>query len=81
VETAIGLGYRHIDTAEIYQNEQGIGEAIGGRPEPLFLTSKVFYHHLHRDDVFGACLGSPSSAVPERSSGAGTGVLFEKTAR
>jgi diketogulonate reductase-like aldo/keto reductase len=58
VETAIGLGYRHIDTAEIYQNEQYIGEAIGGRPEPLFLASKVFYHHLQRDDVFGACLGS-----------------------
>lgn len=58
VETAIKLGYGHIDTAEIYQNEHEVGRAIAGKSDKLFLTTKVFYHHLHRDDVFGAFLGS-----------------------
>ena len=28
VESALGLGYRHIDTAEMYGNEEAIGAAI-----------------------------------------------------
>jgi 2,5-diketo-D-gluconate reductase A len=49
VETAIGLGYRHIDTAESYRNESGVGEGIraaaarhGLSRGELFVTSKVF---------------------------------------
>lgn len=44
VETAIGIGYRHIDTAQMYGNEKGVGEAIAGsgidRAE-FFVTSKL----------------------------------------
>lgn len=44
VETAIGLGYRHIDTAQAYANEAGVAEGIrrsGVKREEIFLTSKV----------------------------------------
>jgi 2,5-diketo-D-gluconate reductase A len=44
VETAIRIGYRHIDTAQMYQNEKGVGEAIANsgidRAE-FFVTSKL----------------------------------------
>ena len=45
VKCALELGYRHIDTATIYQNEEGVGQAIkeSGIPrEEIFLTSKVW---------------------------------------
>lgn len=45
VRTALGLGYRSIDTATLYQNEQGVGEAIreSGIPrEDIFVTTKVW---------------------------------------
>lgn len=44
VETAIGLGYRHVDTAQAYTNEAGVAEGIrrsGVEREDVFLTSKV----------------------------------------
>ncbi len=45
VKCALSLGYRHIDTAAVYQNEEGVGQAIkeSGVPrEEIFLTSKVW---------------------------------------
>eukprot|EP00941_MAST-03F_sp_MAST-3F-sp1_P002096 g2096.t1 len=42
---ALKAGYRHIDTAEGYKNEQGVGEAIaisGLRRDEIFVTTKVF---------------------------------------
>lgn len=42
---AIAKGYRHIDTAQIYGNEAGVGRAItscGVKREELFITSKVW---------------------------------------
>ncbi|MCZ0754908.1 aldo/keto reductase [Anoxybacillus sp. J5B_2022] len=45
VKTAIEVGYRHIDTAAFYQNEEGVGRAIkeSGVPrEELFITTKVW---------------------------------------
>ena len=44
VRTAIGVGYRHIDTAQAYGNEQGVGEGIRTcdiSREKLFVVSKV----------------------------------------
>jgi diketogulonate reductase-like aldo/keto reductase len=44
VQTAIEVGYRHIDTAQAYQNEQGVGEGIrlSGIPrKELFVTTKL----------------------------------------
>ncbi|GAB3237852.1 aldo/keto reductase [Glycomyces halotolerans] len=48
VETAIELGYRLIDTAEMYGNEVGVGRAVrdSGLPrEDVFLTTKVWNDH------------------------------------
>ena len=44
VKNAIEVGYRHIDTAQAYENEEGVGKAIreSGIPrEEIFVTSKV----------------------------------------
>ena len=44
VKTAVSLGYRHIDTAQAYQNEEGVGIGVkecGIPREKLFITSKV----------------------------------------
>ncbi|MFY0779658.1 aldo/keto reductase [Peribacillus simplex] len=45
VKKAIQVGYRAIDTAAIYENEEGVGQAIrecGVPREELFITSKVW---------------------------------------
>lgn len=45
VSRALACGYRHIDAAQIYGNEEGVGEAIsscGLRRSELFVTSKVW---------------------------------------
>ena len=56
VEKALKLGYRHLDTAEMYNNEEYIGKAIRGieRTE-LYITSKVWIDNLHYNDVITAC--------------------------
>ena len=50
VTTALEIGYRHIDTAEMYQNEAEVGEAVEafGRDQ-VFLTSKL-NNGFHRPD-------------------------------
>jgi 2,5-diketo-D-gluconate reductase B len=57
VESALALGYRHIDTAEMYGNESPIGEAIAasgvGRAD-LHVTTKVWHDHLTRDGINAA---------------------------
>ncbi|MDY0406987.1 aldo/keto reductase [Virgibacillus sp. 179-BFC.A HS] len=45
VEKALETGYRLIDTAKIYGNERGVGEALANSPvarEDLFITTKVW---------------------------------------
>ena len=59
VSQAIELGYRHIDTAELYGNEAEIGRAIRGvERDSLFLTSKVSSENLRTNDVIRACTKS-----------------------
>lgn len=44
VRTALEIGYRHIDTAEMYQNEKGVGQGIrdaGIDRGDVFITSKL----------------------------------------
>ena len=44
VKNAIKIGYRHIDTAQAYENEQGVGEGVrasGISRDKIFVTSKV----------------------------------------
>ena len=44
VKSAVKLGYRHIDTAQAYGNEQGVGKGIRSCDVPreqIFVTSKV----------------------------------------
>ncbi|CAA9386867.1 MAG: oxidoreductase of aldo/keto reductase family, subgroup 1 [uncultured Quadrisphaera sp.] len=44
VRTALEIGYRHIDTAEMYQNEKGTGEGIrasGLDRDEVYITSKL----------------------------------------
>ncbi|MEV0595882.1 aldo/keto reductase [Nonomuraea cavernae] len=45
VKTAIEVGYRHIDTATLYQNEPGVGRAVRASGIPrakLFVTTKLW---------------------------------------
>jgi len=53
VEKALDLGYRHIDTAEMYDNEQAVGEglrAAGVSREDVFLTTKIWPSHFAAAD-------------------------------
>ena len=45
VESALAIGYRHIDTAEMYDNEEAIGAAIASSGivrDELHVTTKVW---------------------------------------
>jgi diketogulonate reductase-like aldo/keto reductase len=49
VEQAIRLGYRHIDTAQVYENEREVGEGLrasGIRRAEMFVTTKVWTTHF-----------------------------------
>ena len=48
VKMAIDAGYRHIDTAQAYENEEGVGEGIrqsGIKREDIYITTKVKGEH------------------------------------
>lgn len=52
VSDAIGVGYRSIDTAQAYRNEEGVGNAIrkcGVPREELFITTKVWISNAGYD--------------------------------
>lgn len=53
VQQALEIGYRHIDTADVYQNHQEIGRAIQNWPRnQLFLTTKLFVNDLIPERVY-----------------------------
>ncbi|KWV51733.1 2,5-diketo-D-gluconic acid reductase [Bradyrhizobium macuxiense] len=57
VESALGLGYRHIDTAEMYGNEEPIGAAIAAAKiarKDLHVTTKVWQENLAPDAIRNA---------------------------
>lgn len=61
VRTAIEIGYRHIDTAQAYQNERGVGEGIrtSGVPrEQIFLQTKLAAEAKDYDTAKAAIEGS-----------------------
>src|ERR1700759_3254112 len=54
VESALGLGYRHIDTAEMYGNEDAVGAGIaasGIARKDLHVTTKVWPDNLATADA------------------------------
>ncbi|TNV72932.1 hypothetical protein FGO68_gene9703 [Halteria grandinella] len=61
VASAIGAGYRHIDTAIGYGNETEVGEGIrrsGIARDSLFVTTKIPPEQLAADDMMRAAEGS-----------------------
>ncbi len=51
MEEALAVGYRHIDTAEYYQNETEVGQAVknSGIPrESIFVTTKIWPDHFDK---------------------------------
>ncbi|WP_268902954.1 aldo/keto reductase [Helicobacter sp. MIT 11-5569] len=57
VEDAISVGYRNIDTAEVYFNERAVGAAVqnaingGIRREELFITTKAWINHINEEKI------------------------------
>ena len=58
VYQAIKIGYRHFDTAYLYQTERAVGEGIQAaiseglvKREDVFVTTKIWMYNLRRDDL------------------------------
>ncbi|ERH01530.1 MAG: diketogulonate related aldo/keto reductase [Halonotius sp. J07HN6] len=54
VATALEMGYRHIDTAQAYNNEAAVGDGIDWAAvdrEDIFLATKIWIDNLAYDDV------------------------------
>jgi diketogulonate reductase-like aldo/keto reductase len=54
VEQALRFGYRHIDTAQIYENEREVGEGLrasGIRRDDVFVTTKVWTTRFAPNDL------------------------------
>jgi diketogulonate reductase-like aldo/keto reductase len=57
VATALEAGYRHIDTAQAYDNEEHVGRGIARADVPredIFLATKVWIDQLAYDDVLAS---------------------------
>lgn len=54
VKTALELGYRAVDTAQIYDNEAAVGQAIAESGVPrseLYITTKIWIENLSKDKL------------------------------
>jgi diketogulonate reductase-like aldo/keto reductase len=54
VEQAMRLGYRHVDTAQVYENEREVGDGLRAsrvRRDELFVTTKVWTNHFAPNDL------------------------------
>ncbi len=54
VEAALEVGYRHVDTAQIYENEDAVGDGLERADvdrEDVFLATKIWTSNLSYDDV------------------------------
>jgi 2,5-diketo-D-gluconate reductase B len=54
VEQALRLGYRHVDTAEMYDNEREVGQGLrasGVARSEVFITTKVWPSHFAPGDL------------------------------
>ena len=61
VSKAIEIGYRHIDTAAVYDNEEAVGRGIrdsGIARDELFVTTKVWRDRIEGEEVVGAAAES-----------------------
>ncbi|MEX2476671.1 2,5-didehydrogluconate reductase DkgB [Marinobacter sp.] len=57
VKSALSLGYRHIDTAQMYDNEAEVGDGIVSSGIPrreIFLTTKIWHDQLHASDLINS---------------------------
>jgi diketogulonate reductase-like aldo/keto reductase len=54
IKAATEVGYRHFDTAQIYENEQFVGQALAESSVPreeLFITTKIWNDNMYWDDI------------------------------
>ena len=54
VEQALRLGYRHLDTAQVYENEREVGDGLrasGVRRDDVFVTTKIWTTHFAPHDL------------------------------
>ncbi|QLC33844.1 aldo/keto reductase [Halarchaeum sp. CBA1220] len=57
VANALEMGYRHVDTAQAYDNEAAVGDGIADADvdrDDVFLATKVFIDNLAHDDVIAS---------------------------
>ena len=69
IKTALSAGFRHLDTAELYRNEDVVGDALREafsegltRRETLFVTAKLWNNH-HRPERVGPALDASLSRL------------------
>jgi 2,5-diketo-D-gluconate reductase B len=54
VKSGLQIGYRHVDTAQYYKNEEAVGQGVrdSGIPrEDIWVTTKVWFDRLRHDDL------------------------------